>query len=277
MKIDSHIHFWKYHPIKDAWITEEMKVLQQDFMPTDLLPQMQTAGIAHGVLVQADQSEQENDFLLAIANQHDAFKAVVGWVDLRSPKVEDRLAYYNSLPLMKGFRHIVQAEPDQNFLLQPAFSAGIEALAKYDFTYDVLIYPKHLDVAYPFCKKHSQQKLLIDHLAKPNFKTQDLQDWKRKIKVFQSMDHVYCKLVGLSTEADWHHWKQEDFTAALDICLEVFGPKRLMFGSDWPVCKVAAEYPAVIDIINQHIVKLSADEQAQIWSKTCQEFYNINL
>lgn len=275
MKIDSHLHFWKYHPVKDAWITDDMDVLKSDFMPEDLLSHMSASGLALGLLVQADQSEEENRFLLDIAKEHECFPGVVGWVDFRNESIDDRLAYYASEPLMKGFRHIVQSEPDPNFLLNPQFAHGISMLKKYDFTYDVLIYPRHLDVAHRFCQEHNDQKLLIDHIGKPDIKNKNFSAWKKDIEKFKNLDHVYCKLAGLITEADWKQWKIDDFKEVLDICLSVFGSKRLMFGSDWPVCLLGGSYADVCEIIEANISQLSTDEQADVWGKTCQQFYNI--
>ncbi|WKK57800.1 amidohydrolase [Sphingobacterium sp. BN32] len=275
MKIDSHIHFWKYHPIKDAWITDEMEVLKSDYMPDDLLHQMNDAGIEQGILVQADQSEKENYFLLTLAKQHPSFVAVVGWVDFRSNNIEERLAFYAEDNLMKGFRHIVQSEPDLNFLLKPSFMNGIALLKKYNFTYDVLIYPKHLEIALEFCKTFSDQKLIIDHIGKPDIKNRNFTDWKKEISEFKSMDHVGCKLAGLVTEADWNRWQVDDFKEVIDFCLSVFGPHRMMFGSDWPVCKLGGSYAEVCAIVEQHISKLTEVEQAAIWGNTCRDFYNI--
>lgn len=274
-KIDSHQHFWKYHPIKDAWISDEMKVIKRDFLPEDLLPILLENGVEACVAVQADQSEEETHFLLELAQKNDFIKGVVGWIDLRNPDVNSRLDYFSQFSKLKGFRHIVQAEPENNFLLRADFCNGIAQLEKYNFTYDILILPQHLPFAVEFVKRFPNQKFVIDHLAKPNFKTQEFDDWEKGIRGIGNFENVYCKVSGLVTEADWIIWSESDFEYCLNVVTEAFGIKRLLFGSDWPVCLLAADYSQTMKIVENYYSKFPAIEQEQFWSKNAFEFYNL--
>jgi L-fuconolactonase len=275
MRIDSHQHFWKYNSVKDAWITDDMKVIQRDFMPHDLLHLLEENNLNGCVAVQADQSEEETEFLLQLAEENDFIKGVVGWVDLRADNVEERLKHYSKYKKIKGFRHIVQGEADENFLLQEDFCSGIAKLEKYNFTYDILIFPKHLPVAIEFVKQFPNQKFVIDHLAKPDFKQNDFSIWEKGIREIASCPNVYCKVSGLVTEADWNNWTEADFTYCLNVVTEAFGINRLMFGSDWPVSLLAASYVQSCDIVENYFLKFSTEEQDRIWGKNTLVFYNL--
>jgi L-fuconolactonase len=266
-KIDSHQHFWKYHPHKDAWITDDMKVIQRDFLPEDLKPLLQENGIDGCIAVQADQSEEETHFLLELAENNDFIKGVVGWIDLRSPDLVSRLDYFS--------RHIVQAEADENFLLRDDFCQGIAQLEKYHFTYDILILSKQLAVAFEFVKRFPNHKFVIDHLAKPNFKNKEFVNWEKGIRQLASCENVYCKVSGLVTEADWKNWTATDFTYCLDVVTEAFGISRLLFGSDWPVSLLAANYVQTLEIVTTYFSKFSATNLEQFWSGNATEFYNL--
>jgi L-fuconolactonase len=274
-KIDSHQHFWKYHPVKDAWITDDMKVIQRDFLPEDLKPLLLENGIKGCIAVQADQSEAETHFLLELAANNDFIKGVVGWIDLRSPDLGSRLDYFSQFKKLKGFRHIVQGEADENFLLGTAFCEGIAQLEKHQFTYDILIFPKHLPVAFDFVKRFPNQKFVIDHLAKPNFKQTNFADWEKGIRAIAKCENVYCKLSGLATEADWNNWTAADFTFCLDVVTEAFGMNRLLFGSDWPVSLLAASYEQSCEIVQEYYSKFSKQNEEKIWGGNAVEFYNL--
>ncbi|MEO6964189.1 MAG: amidohydrolase family protein, partial [Puia sp.] len=247
MKIDSHIHFWIYDPVKDAWIDDTMSVLKGDYLPEELVPLLDKRRVDGVVAVQADQSENETHYLLGLADHHDFIKGVVGWVDFRSSRVEERLEYFSQFPCLKGFRHIVQAEQQQDYLLRDDFCRGISLLRKFNFTYDILIYPKHLKYAVDFVKRFPDQKFVLDHLAKPDIKNGRFQDWRKDLQAFSELKHVSCKMAGLVTEADWLQWKPDDFGRYISVGLEIFGPDRIMFGSDWPVCTTAASYNQVCE------------------------------
>jgi len=277
MKIDSHQHFWKFDPIRDAWIDETMSAIRRDFGPDDLKPLLDKNGINGCVAVQADQSEVETLFLLDHANNNEFVKAVVGWVDLRSHEIESRLAYFSQFKKLKGFRHVLQGEADRALMLNPEFMNGIKALKKYDLTYDILIYPDQLKDVPEFVKAFPGQKFVIDHIAKPHIKTAKIDEWAKDIKALAGFENLYCKVSGMVTEADWNNWKQDDFAPYLDIVFETFSTKRLMFGSDWPVCNVAGGYDKVVEIAKAYTAKLSANEQDDVWGNTAIGFYKLEL
>lgn len=275
MKIDSHQHFWRYHSIKDAWINEEMEVIKRDFLPSDLQPLLQENNFDGCVAVQADQSEVETRFLLDLAKDNDIIKGVVGWVDLCAEDIEERLEYYSKYEKLKGFRHIVQAEPDINFMMLKRFQNGISKLAKYDFTYDILIFPKHLQNAEKLVAKFPEQKFVIDHLAKPDFKQNDFKEWEKGIRVIAQFPNVMCKVSGLVTEADWKSWKYEDFVFCLDVLFSAFGVNRLMYGSDWPVSLLAASYSQCVDIIEKYMSNYSEADKRKLFGENAVRFYGL--
>lgn len=275
MRIDSHQHFWKYHPIKDAWITDDMKVIQHDFLPSDLRPFLYSNHFDGTVVVQADQSETETNFLLALAAENDFIKGVVGWVDLCSNTVSEKLNHYSSFKKLKGFRHIIQAEPQDDFLIHPDFCRGISQLANYQYTYDLLILPKHLPFAIKLVEQFLLQPFVIDHLAKPDFKHADVKEWEEGIRAIAKHPNVYCKVSGLVTEADWNNWSVEDFTYCLNVVTESFGVERLMYGSDWPVCLLGGSYDEVTSIIEQYFASYSSEEKAKIFGLNAMQFYKL--
>lgn len=275
MKIDSHQHFWKYDPVRDAWITNEMAVIQQDFMPGDLEPLLKQNGIDGCVAVQVDQSENENHFLLDLAEKNDFIRGIVGWVDLRNEKVGERLEFFTQFPKIRGFRHIVQAEPEIDFLLREDFCRGISQLARYGYTYDILIYPKHIPTAVEFARKFPNQLFVVDHLAKPFIKDLLIDDWARDLRHFAGMDHVYCKLSGMVTEADWANWDYSHFQHYIETVLEIFGIDRVMFGSDWPVCLLGADYGEVCGILQRNTLSLTESENEKLWGRNCINFYRL--
>lgn len=274
MRIDAHQHFWTYSPIRDAWITPEMSVIRKNFYPLDLSPLLHAANLDGCVAVQADQSEEETNFLLGLAAKNDFIKGVVGWVDFRSDKLQEQLAQYAAVNVLKGFRHIVQAEPP-GFLLDKKFTAGVRALSQFQFTYDLLLYPHQLQESLAFIQALPHQPIVIDHLAKPYIKKGEIAEWKKALGACARFDHVWCKLSGLVTEADWKNWKATDVRPYLDAALDLFGPKRLLFGSDWPVCLVAASYPQTIGLIEDFIAALSPEEKRNIMGENAVRFYNL--
>lgn len=275
MVIDSHQHFWQYHPIKDAWITDNMKVIQQDFMPNDLKEELVKNKIDGCVAVQADQSENETHFLVDKAGNNDFIKGVVGWVNLCADNIDERLNYFSQFNIVKGFRHIVQAEQDDAFLLRDDFCHGISLLEKYNFTYDLVIAPTHLAHATKFAQRFPNQKFVIDHLAKPFIKDQRIDQWEKDTQRIAHHENVFCKISGLVTEADWKNWKQKDFTPYLDVTFNAFGVDRVMYGSDWPVCLVAGSYQEQLSIINSYLNPFSENEIKKVMGINAQNFYNL--
>lgn len=275
LKIDAHQHFWKYDPVKLSWINDAMQILQQDYLPPDLKKEMDKAGFDGCVAVQASQSEEETDFLLQLAEQYDFIKGVVGWVDLCDFNVKSRLRHYAQSPKLCGIRHIVHDEADDYFLLRPDFMRGVNMLAEFDLTYDILIFEKHLPVTLQFVSYLPDCRLVVDHIAKPRIAAAELDPWRDNMRSLAKYTNVYCKLSGMVTEADWQHWKAEDFNKYLDTALEAFGADRLMIGSDWPVCRLAAEYEEVMGIVKNYIDQLSEDEKAKILGQNAINFYQL--
>ena len=274
-RIDSHQHFWHYSPETHPWISEDMSQLQQDFLPTDLKPELDRHNIDGCVAVQASQSEEDTLFLLDLADRYDFISGVVGWVDLQDERLEDRLAHYSRYSKLVGIRHIAQDEKDPNFLLRSAFVRGVQALSRYNLAYDILIYESHLLVATQFAAALPETRLVLDHIAKPKIAKNENATWRNGIRSLAALPHVYCKLSGMVTEADWTQWKPEDIVPYLDTVVEVFGVDRLMFGSDWPVCLLAASYQEVIELIDQYFDSFSADERAKIYGKNASDFYQL--
>ena len=273
-KVDAHQHFWNFDPLRDSWITEDMEVIRHDFLPHDLKPLMDANGLNSCIAVQADQSENETDFLLGLASENEFIKGVVGWIDLCADTIHERLEYYSQFPKLKGFRHILQAEPIE-FILKPEFQRGITALQVYRFTYDILIYPQHLPVIPDLIRGGNEQKFILDHLGKPNIKNGTSTTWATDLKKLASHKNVFCKLSGMVTEADHRTWKKEDIFPYMDKALELFGPERLLFGTDWPVCRLAASYDQVCDLMNDYLGKLTIHEQELIWGKNAALFYQL--
>lgn len=275
-RIDAHQHFWKYHPVRDNWITDEMSVIRRDFLPEHLQPILKVNNFDGCVAVQADQSETETDFLLQLADKNGFIKGVVGWVDLRSENIEERLNHYKQFKKLKGFRHILQGEKDRTLMLQPEFKRGIQALQQYNFTYDILIFPDQLQCIKKFVEMFPEQKFVIDHIAKPEIKDRKIDDWKTGIQAIAENQNVSCKISGLATEADWKNWKEKDFTAYIDIVVNAFGINRIIFGSDWPVCLLAGSYKEMLDIVKDYFFSYTTKEQEKFFGGNATNFYNLN-
>lgn len=275
MRIDSHQHFWRYDPVRDGWITQEMAVLKRDFLPDELIQQMRKTGVDCSIAVQADQSENETLFLLDLAAENSAIAGVVGWVNLLDKNIDERLQHLSRQPKLRGFRHILQAEPDERFMMRDDFLRGIGALARHNFTYDLLIYRRHLPVAVEFVQSFPAQRFVLDHLAKPSIKAGEIDAWARNIRTLAGNRNVCCKLSGLVTEADWTNWDSETLRPYLDVAFEAFGTDRLMFGSDWPVCLLAATYAQVKEVIENYTRDLSASEKENIFGLNAARFYGL--
>jgi L-fuconolactonase len=275
LRIDAHQHFWQFDPVRDSWITEDMVVIRKNFMPEDLQPLLQAHQLDGCIVVQADQSETETNFQLANAAAHDFIKGVVGWIDLQAPNITERLAYYKQFGKLKGFRHILQGEADRAHMLQPAFKHGISQLQQFGFTYDILIFPDQLQYVPELLKAFPNQFFVIDHLAKPYIRDKKIDEWKKAMQTVAQYHNVYCKISGMVTEANWITWKPEDFTPYLDTVVEAFGANRIMFGSDWPVCLLAASYDAMIQVVKDYFAGFPAEQQALFFGGNAAAFYTI--
>jgi L-fuconolactonase len=273
--IDAHQHFWQFDRVRDSWINEEMAIIQKDFLPAQLELLLKENGINGSVVVQSDQSEKENEFQINNAAQYDFIQGIVGWVDLQRADIEDRLAWYKQYKKLKGFRHVLQGEPQRDLMLQPAFKNGISLLNKYGYTYDILIFPDQLQYAQQLAAAFPDQRFVIDHIAKPNIKNKEIAEWKRDMAGVAVHQNVYCKISGMVTEADWKNWEATDFTPYLDAVVECFGTNRIMYGSDWPVCLVAATYKQMKQIVDDYFSRFSTSEQQAFFGKNAIEFYQL--
>jgi L-fuconolactonase len=275
-RIDAHQHFWIFDPIRDNWIDDTMKSIQKNFLPEDLNPLLVENNFSACVAVQASQTEEETDFLLDLAAKNEFIKGVVGWVDLLNDTIVERLDHYSKFDKLKGFRHVVQGEPD-DFMFRNDFRNGIKALKQFNFTYDILIFHRQLPAAIDLVNTFPNQAFVLDHIAKPDIKSAEKRSWEKGIKELAKADNVMCKISGMVTEADWNSWKADDIKPYLDIIFENFTTNKLMFGSDWPVCNLAASYSQVVGVLESYITQLPAHDQHQTWYENAKTFYNLKV
>ncbi|MFD2828277.1 amidohydrolase family protein [Leeuwenhoekiella polynyae] len=275
MILDTHQHFWQYNPVKHDWIDEEMAVIRRDFMPQDLQPVYQEHDVTGCIAVQADQTLDENTFLLNLADENDFIKGVIGWVDFQSDSVQQDLDYYAEMPLMKGYRHVVQAEADPSFLLRKSFLSGISKLKDTGAVYEILVFSHQLPAALEFVKLFPEQQFVIDHIAKPNIKEGYIDSWALLMRAIASYENVSCKVSGMITEADYKTWKTIDLMPYMNIVFEAFGPNRIVYGSDWPVCLVAGSYSQVLNVAKAFAGQLSHEERKLFFYKNAQHIYTI--
>jgi len=277
MRIDAHQHFWIYDAREYEWIDESIASLRRNFLPDDLKAELQRHDFHGCVAVQARQSLEETHWLLELAKRAPFILGVVGWVDLRAPNLRAQLETLAQNPKLVGVRHIVQSEADDRFLLQPDFLRGIAILEEFDFTYDILIYPKHLSVAAEFVSRFPRQRFVLDHLAKPFIKRAIVQPWEAGIRDLAKFPNVYCKLSGLVTEADWQAWTPDQLAPYVDVAFDCFGAGRLMFGSDWPVCTVAGSYARVFQAIENYVRRFPMEVQEAVLGSNAATFYGLSV
>ena len=276
IRLDSHQHFWRYHPAQYPWMTDQMRVLRRDYLPADLEPLLDSVGFDGSIAVQARQTIEETEWLLQLAETHDRIKGVVGWVDLRSPKLRQQLARFGRHPKLVGVRHVVQDEPDDEFMLQPEFRRGIGQLREFDLTYDLLLFPRHLPVATKLVAEFPNQPFVLDHIAKPAICDGQISPWRENLRQLSRFSNVCCKLSGMVTEAKWKQWQPDDFRPYLDVVLDCFGPDRLMIGSDWPVCTLSGDYAATMRIVTEYLDQLPPHSRTSILGEVCARFYKLH-
>ena len=277
MRIDSHQHFWRYSPAEYGWMDDRMTRIRRDFLPEDLAPLLAACGLDGAVAVQARSSLEETRFLLELAREHDCVKGVVGWADLCALDLDAVLDELCQEPLLRGLRHVVQDEPDDDFLRREDFQRGVRKLAGRGLVYDILIYPRQLDAAVAFAAALPDQPFVLDHLAKPDIAGARTDNWQGGFRGLAAMDHVLCKVSGMVTEAKWNAWQPDDFRAYMDEALDAFGIDRLMFGSDWPVALLAADgYQDVYQLVADWAQQLSEDEQAKLFGGNAARFYGLS-
>ncbi len=275
MTIDSHQHFWSYNSVEYPWITDRLSRIRRDYLPPDLEIELSKLRLGGSIAVQARQSLEESRWLLTLADRHSSIRGVVGWVDLRSEQVADQLAEFAKHPKFVGVRHVVQDEPDDQFMLRPNFLRGLGTLKGFNLTYDLLLYPKHLPAAIKLVEQLPQQPFVLDHIAKPLIHAGAISPWNDHIKDLAQFPNVYCKVSGLVTEARWSEWKPEDFRPYLDVVYEAFGEDRLMFGSDWPVCLLSGNYEQVVGIVHDYLSVFPESAQRKIMGENAAQVYGI--
>lgn len=275
MIIDSHQHFWNFNQKEFDWINDEMGLIKRSFLPKDLKNTISDTYVEGVISVQARQSLQETQWLLQLASKNEFIKGIIGWIPLSQNNVSDLLSDLNKNPLLKGVRHVIQGEPDPRFILGKNFNNGISQLKKFGLVYDILILSHQLTNAIQFVDQHPDQLFVLDHIAKPEIKINEIQIWEGKIKELAQRENVSCKLSGMVTEADFTNWTEDQLKPYFDVVLETFGPGRILFGSDWPVCLVATSYKAWVDLVKKWISELSINEQEQILGKNAISIYNL--
>ena len=275
MKIDSHHHFWKYDPVTYSWMNVSMGILKRDYQPEDLKEVIDSAKIDGVISVQADQSMRETEDLLKHASECSFIRGVVGWFPLAEPELDGLLESYATNPLLKGVRHVVQDEADDQFILGDAFNKGIRRLKAYELVYDILIYERQLGPSIEFVDRHPDQVFVLDHVAKPRIGDQIMEPWRAQMFELAKRENVYCKLSGMATEANWQNWTKDDLWPYAEVAMEAFGPTRMMFGSDWPVARLAVEYGDWAGLCREFISTLSDSEQAMIEGEVAIRAYDL--
>lgn len=275
MTIDAHHHFWRYNPEEYGWITDATPVLKRDYLPPDLKREISAVGIDGVISVQARESLRETDWLLDLADQNAFIRGVVGWVPLISPTVHADIERYSHRRKLRAVRHVLQDEADDAYMLRDDFNRGISALKDFDLRYDILIYDRHLPNAIKFVDRHPNQVFVLDHIAKPRIREHLVSPWKENLRELARRPNVYCKLSGMVTEADQKNWTPQDLQPYMEAALEEFTPRRLMFGSDWPVCLLASSYQRWYETVRSFASRLSPDEQKRFWGETAVEAYGL--
>ncbi len=273
--IDTHHHYWNYNPVDFDWIDDEMAKIRKSFLPVELKHTLKGTNVTGVVTIQARQSLEETDWLLSMAAEHEFMKGIVGWVPLASPDILTVLEKYQDNPWLKGVRHVVQGEPDPEFILGKEFNDGIRKLKDFNLVYEILIFEHQLGNTIKFVDRHPNQQFILDHIAKPRIKENALHPWADLIKELAKRKNVSCKISGMVTEADYKKWTPEQLTPYFDVVLEAFGPQRLMFGSDWPVCLVAAEYSNWLSIVSKVVDGFSENNKELFYCKNAEKFYKL--
>lgn len=275
MRIDSHVHFLVYQPKEHVWVTDELSSLKSSFLPADLEPFLQSMDFEGCVAVEARQMLKENDWLLGLSEASNFIKGIVGWVDLCSPDVVAQLERYGAYPKIKGIRHLILDEPDDNFMLLEGFQKGIAALQEFNLTYDLLIFPQHLPVTIKLVEQFPHQRFVLDHIGLPSIKDGIISPWDKDLMELAKFENVFCKLTGMDYMANWQNWEPADFTPYLDIVFSAFDFDRLMVGSNWPVCTVSRDYQSIMNIVLEYIQQFSPEIQEKILGENCAKFYNL--
>lgn len=275
MMIDTHHHLWRFNEADYGWMDDSMELLKRDYLPAELKKELEKSGFSGTIVVQARQKLEETRWLLELAAQNDFIKGVVGWVDLRSPGLVDQLEEFAGHPKMLGVRHVIHDEADDDFMLRPAFMKGIEKLGDFNLSYDLLLFPKHLERAIELVSMFPDQRFVLDHIAKPFIKSGIIQPWKDDIEALATQPNVWCKLSGMVTEARLDSWTYENFVPYMKVVCEAFGMDRVMLGSDWPVCLLAGSYSEVMHIPIEFLEALSESDRNNVYSQNAIDCYQL--
>jgi L-fuconolactonase len=277
MVLDAHQHFWQRSlPFNYEWLkSPSLAKINRDFLPDDLEPLLRAAGVKQSIFVQTQHNVAENRWALGLAEKHAFIAGIVGWVDLQSPDCDQQLLEFKDHPKFVGVRHVTQDEPDNDFIIRPEVIRGLRVLEKHGVPFDLLFYVKHLHHVPEIARQVPNLPMVIDHLAKPEIKSQRMDNWLPNLKAAAKIPTVFCKLSGLITEADWQNWKVSDLRPYIDAAFEHFGPERCMFGSDWPVCELAGSYQQVFDVMDDMCGSLSYREEANLFGETARRFYRL--
>jgi L-fuconolactonase len=276
LTIDAHQHFWNYTPGEYGWIDSSMQVLRRDYLPEHLKLEIDQSGVTGVVAVQARESVEETRWLLELASANSFIRAVVGWAPLTEPDVADVIHPLLALGPLRGLRHVLQGEADDRYMLRDDFNRGVSTLRGFDLAYDILILERHLPHAIEFVDLHPDQVFIVDHIAKPRIRDSVISPWREHIRSLAQRPNVYCKLSGMVTEASWSTWTEKQLEPYFDTVLDAFGPGRLMFGSDWPVCLLATSYGAWFETVSKWIVSLTECERNDILGGTAARAYRIS-
>lgn len=274
-RIDAHHHLWKYTAAEYGWLDGPMARLQRDFLPPDLTREMAAAGIDGAVVVQARQTVDETRWLLDLADSCETIRGVVGWAPIAGPDFPAMMEEFAERPKLKGLRHVIQGERDEHYILREDFNAGIRAIEGGGLVYDILIYERHLPQTIEFVDRHPKQAFVLDHMAKPLIAAGEVEPWAARMRELAQRENVWCKVSGLSTEANWTAWNAETMRPYLDVVVEAFGPRRLMAGSDWPVCLVASQYRQWFEMLRNYFAGFSTEEQNAVFGGTAIEVYGL--
>lgn len=274
-RIDAHHHLWRYSREEYGWIDDSMTMLRRDFLPDDLRVEMRSASVDGAVTVQARQTLEETGWLLNIADETEEIRGVVGWAPIADDHFPAVLEEFSSRSMLKGLRHVVQAEPDENFLLRENFNRGMRLLRESGLVYDILIYERQLPQSIRFVDRHPEQEFVLDHIAKPKIREGEQEPWRTQIRELARRQNVSCKLSGLVTEADWNHWNLETLRPYLDAVMEAFGPERVLVGSDWPVCLVACGYAQWFALLEQYFAGFSQAERDAVFGGNAERIYRL--
>lgn len=273
--IDAHHHLWRYTPDEYDWIDENMEVLRKDFLPDDLKAAMLSAGVDGTVAVQARQTLEETRWLLDLAEANDEIRGVVGWAPIAGEDFPGIMEEFDGRTKLKGLRHVIQGEKDENYILREDFNAGIRALAGSGLVYEILIYERHLPQTIDFVDRHPNQMFVLDHVAKPLIAAGIIEPWATRMRELAKRENVWCKVSGMVTEADWKTWTPESLKPYMDVAVEAFGPERLMVGSDWPVCLVACNYERWWQMLRDYFAGFSDTERAHVLGSNAIDVYGL--